>query len=647
MRTDRDSRLMRGPGQAQQHSHMRLSTQQCGLDGDEAVYAPHVMPQSQQAEAVSEVSRRFESLLASLSATLIETPAREIGRKIELGLQCVVEDWALDCGGLLELLAESATLQVHYCYSMPGVPAPPILPLPLSQPFPWYASQLSQGNLVCLAHMHELPAEAVAEKQHWLRAGLKSFLAIPLPVDGAVVYVIAVATFCSAYTWTGEAIVRLQLIGDLLVSALMRKHNQEKLEKHLVRETLVADLSTVFAKVPASDVDTEIEDGLRYVVECLGVDQSSLLEFSADHLNLYATHSYAVSEYSHVSAPRVCINQELPWCADQLLRGELVCFQRLDELPEEAVLTKEAGLKRGIKSALIVPISVSSAPICALGVAAFRTEVDWPPEWIPLLRLIGEIFANALVRKRAEEASSRLWHELAHAARVAMLGELTASMAHELNQPLAGIMNNAQAAQRFLAMESPDLAEVREALTDIIADDQRAGNIVQQLRTLGKKSVLERVPLSVNTLVQQVIHLVQSNALEKQVTLSLDLTTGLPMVYGDRIQLQQVVLNLVLNAFDAMQQTTSRPRVLAIRTTHQAANAIAVSFQDTGIGMDDTTMQHMFTAFFTTKPEGMGMGLAISRAIVEAHSGRIWARPNADYGTTVCFTLPTSCEVAV
>jgi GAF domain-containing protein len=237
MRTERDRRLIRSPGQPPHHNPRRLS-KQCDLDGDDAGYAPHIMLQSQPAEAVSEVPRRFESFLASLSATLINTPASEIGRTIELGLQYVVEDSALDCGGLLELPAASTTLQAQYRYSRPGMPTPPISPLPLYQSFPWYASQLNQGHIVCLARMHELPAEAVAEKQHWLHAGLQSLLAIPLPADGVGVYVIAVATFCSAHTWTEEAIVRLQLIGGLCVSALLRKQHQEKLEKHLVLETL-------------------------------------------------------------------------------------------------------------------------------------------------------------------------------------------------------------------------------------------------------------------------------------------------------------------------------------------------------------------------------------------------------------------------
>jgi C4-dicarboxylate-specific signal transduction histidine kinase len=271
---------------------------------------------------------------------------------------------------------------------------------------------------------------------------------------------------------------------------------------------------------------------------------------------------------------------------------------------------------------------------------AFRAEIDWPAEWIPRLRLIGEIFANALMRKQAEAASRRLGHELSHAARVTMLGELSASLAHELNQPLAAILSNAQAAQRFLARESPMLAEVREALTDIIADDQRAGKIIQQLRDLGKKDHRERAPLDVNALVQQVVSLVRSDALERRVTISLALDAGLPYVFGDRIQLQQVLLNLALNAFEAMQQTTGRPRELLIRTAHQGDMTLLTSFRDTGVGVNETTLQQIFTAFFTTKAEGMGLGLAISRSIIEAHGGRIWALPHANQGTTVCFTLP-------
>src|SRR5262249_8639645 len=153
---------------------------------------------------------------------------------------------------------------------------------------------------------------------------------------------------------------------------------------------------------------------------------------------------------------------------------------------------------------LTIPVSVSGASVCAIVIAACRTEIDWPPEWIPRLRLVGTIFANALVRKRAEAASRRLEHELARAAHSAILGECTASVAHELNQPLAAILNNAQAACRFLAMEPPNLAEVREALLDIVDDDQRAGKIIQQLQRLGKKGPLERTPLDLNTLVQQV-----------------------------------------------------------------------------------------------------------------------------------------------
>src|SRR5262249_47190068 len=248
-----------------------------------------------------------------------------------------------------------------------------------------------------------------------------------------------------------------------------------------------------------------------------------------------------------------------------------------------------------------------------LSFATFRSEHAWSRGLVVRLRLVGELLANTLMRQRAAAVSRHLEYELAHAARVAMMGELTASIAHELNHPLAAILSNVQAALRFLAMQFPDLAEVREALIDIVADDQRATAIIQQLRSLGQKGALERTALDINALVQQVIQLVRSDALERQVQLDLDLGVDLPVVYGDRIQLQQVMLNLVLNAFEAMRQTTTRTRVLRISTTYQAAT-ITVAFRDTGVGVDEPTLQHMFKAFFTTKAEGMGMGLAISHA---------------------------------
>jgi signal transduction histidine kinase len=318
-----------------------------------------------------------------------------------------------------------------------------------------------------------------------------------------------------------------------------------------------------------------------------------------------------------------------------------VCIRRLDDLPVEAEAERQSGLQVGIKSNLLIPLMVREAPVCAIGFGAFRREIDWPNAWIPRLRLVGALFANALVRKQAEEATQRLRHELAHAARIAMLGELTASMAHELNQPLAAILSNAQAVQRFLRSAVPNLAEVQEALADIIADDRRAGQIIRQLRSLGKKEALHRRLLDVNVLARQVIHLVRSEALEYQVTLTPELALDLPLVYGNRIQVQQVLLNLLLNAFEAMRQTHDRPRLAVLRTTCQDTSVL-VTLQDTGVGVEANTLPHMFSAFYTTKAEGMGLGLAISRSIIEAHGGRIGAYPNPDHGTTVFFTLPLS-----
>ena len=220
------------------------------------------------------------------------------------------------------------------------------------------------------------------------------------------------------------------------------------------------------------------------------------------------------------------------------------------------------------------------------------------------------------------------------------MGELTASLAHDLSQPLAAILSNAQAARRLLAADSVDLAQITQILGDIVEDDKRAGAVIHRLRSLLKKGDLERVSLDLNEIVNEVARLVRSDAVIRNVAMSVELAEGLPRVRGDRVQLQQVVLNMVLNGLDAMREPHAGERNLVIRTAANGASIVAVSVEDSGIGIEPEHEEKIFQPLHTTKADGLGMGLAIARTIVEAHGGGIAAWNNPQGGATFRFTLP-------
>jgi PAS domain S-box-containing protein len=243
-------------------------------------------------------------------------------------------------------------------------------------------------------------------------------------------------------------------------------------------------------------------------------------------------------------------------------------------------------------------------------------------------------------RKRAEESLRQAQAELSHVTRVATLGELAASIAHEVNQPLAAIVADATASLNWLAGAHPDLERVREAVEAIVTDGNRAADVIQRIRQLATKSPPEKARLDINGVIRDAVPLVRAELLRHQVALQLDLGPELPPVAGDRVQLQQVVINLVINAVEAMASLTDRPRQVVIRSAPHQPGYVTVSVQDTGIGIDPTTLDALFGAFFTTKPGGMGMGLSISRSIIEAHSGRLSATSNSDHGATFHFVLP-------
>jgi PAS domain S-box-containing protein len=246
----------------------------------------------------------------------------------------------------------------------------------------------------------------------------------------------------------------------------------------------------------------------------------------------------------------------------------------------------------------------------------------------------------------AEEELRKAQMELAHVMRVTTLGELTASIAHEVNQPLAGVVANAESGLSWLRRETPDVDAACRSLEWIIDDGNRASEVIQRVRSLANKAGVEKLPLNVNDVAREVIALVQRELTKHRVSLRTELEPALPMILGDRVQLQQVIINLMMNGSEAMQAVMDRPRELVIRSRQDEAQQVLLSVTDCGVGISVEDADRLFNAFFTTKSGGMGMGLSICRSIVEAHGGRLWATANVPHGATFQFTLPVNAGTA-
>jgi C4-dicarboxylate-specific signal transduction histidine kinase len=242
---------------------------------------------------------------------------------------------------------------------------------------------------------------------------------------------------------------------------------------------------------------------------------------------------------------------------------------------------------------------------------------------------------NMLERQRAQA-------ELARVGRLTTMGELVASIAHEVNQPLAAILANGDAGLRWLNREEPDLDEAWNAVSRITEDARRAGKMIENLRALAKKSEPQFARLEVNGAILEILALTRSELAQHDVVLRTDLSAGDRLVFADRVQLQQVMLNLIINGIEAMSAVMDRPKVLTISSEGAEPSGVLVAVKDTGAGIDPVTADRIFESFFTTKPNGMGMGLSICRSIIEAHGERLWASPNSPHGTIFQFRLPAN-----
>jgi len=360
------------------------------------------------------------------------------------------------------------------------------------------------------------------------------------------------------------------------------------------------------------DVETYLTDNPRFILTCMRLVRT--LDVNDAAIRLAGAHS---KEQLIASLPNVFTAESFP----MLKRLLLAVADSRDVFEGETRIRTFPGEMRSVLVAARFP--------------------PGPHRFDRVLVSVMDITERNKVQRALEEARA----ELAHISRVTMLGELTASIAHEVNQPLAAVVSNGEAGMRWLDRPVPDLAEARANVEQIIVQGRRAAEVVQRLRALSKNSAPQRAPLDMNEIIEEAVSLVDRELREQGVSLRLELEPGLPQVSVDRIQLQQVIINLLINAMHAM--TTADVRDVCVASRSPSMGLVEISVSDCGVGLSEEAISRLFTAFYTTKLQGMGMGLSICRSIVEAHGGRIRAERNEGPGATFHLSLPAHKRTVV
>jgi signal transduction histidine kinase/integral membrane sensor domain MASE1 len=537
----------------------------------------------------------FEELLARLSGGFVHLPSNQMDETFETWLERLGRFFDLDRVALLRLSADGLLFAVEASWTAPGLPLMP--KTNVSAVFPWAVSRLLREQPVIFQRPAELPRDAVRDRESLQETGIVSELALPLVAGGHVLGGLAFVTIGRERTWPDELVGRLQLVAEVFANALARKENEDALRaSELMKSAILASLNSSVA----------VLDGAGQVIAV----NRAWARFAPD-FNAASSEQIGVGD-NYLGACREAARRGEPHAADALIGIESV----LDGSRAGFSFEYPAGTAGGERW-----YAMSAVPLNRPEGGAVVSSTD-----------ITE-------RKRAELESQRSRQELAHFARVSTMGELTASLAHELNQPLTGILINAQTARRLLESGKADLAGLHAILLNIIEDDRRAADVIQRLRDMLRRGESDVSMLDLNALVRDVLKLLGSDIVIRNVTVVLDLDSQSAIVSGNRVQLEQVLLNLLLNAMESMAERTGGDRTVTVRTRRTDEHNVQASVEDVGPGLQSGTQETVFEPFYTTKASGMGMGLAISRSIIEAHGGMIWAE-NSPIGATFHFRLP-------
>ncbi|MCC6609901.1 MAG: response regulator [Burkholderiales bacterium] len=577
----------------------------------------------------------FERLLAELSASFINLPPAEVDVAITRALGQIVGLFGADRGLLIRFATESEEATITHGWV--EATWPETAPKVVSRLYPWVVQRLRTGAPVVIPRIEDMPLDASTDRDSFRRVRVKSMLSVPMAVGGRLEGAIAFTCVQHARDWPEELVDRTRILADVFGNALAHKRAREALDAAMRFERLLSGILAALLSAGRADRDRIIDSSLRDVAQALGAERATLWQRVGEQTQFVDTNRWVAEGVP--APPERMVTQGTQWISTQLLAGRIVSFSRHADLPPQAAPDLPVLRALGIRAGVMVPIAVSGAVVGAVSLATVSEDRDWPVALMPRVKLLGDVFANLLARMEAERREQEAQALAAHAERVGTMGVIAASLVHELTQPLAAILSNAETAAALLAAPAIDVGELRATVEDIVADDRRAVELIQQLRRFLRRSAAERAELDLREAIDAVLRLVAGDAAAKGIEIALDCADSLPKLIGDRIQIQQVLLNLLLNAVDAVAgNATGRRRVTVLARSSSGGVSVAVS--DNGCGMDDAARARIFQPFFTTKPGGMGLGLPICHTIVAAHGGTLAVDSAPGRGSTSRLELP-------
>jgi two-component system sensor kinase FixL len=528
----------------------------------------------------------FFELASVLSSRFVNIAPDRVDDELRSALRSMIEFFEADYCALFKSLEGDDRIEVVQAVGTENL-TPLYSSFNAKKLFPWIFSEVVRNKTSLSLHtLDELPGTAAIDREcleHW---AIKSVLLTPLPTTATLTHAVVLAAIRSEKSWTKNHISQLRLLADILANAMSRRSMQEALQRtrrDLVEAQRICRLGSWQWDIASGDI-----------VASEAVDRILGLKLGTQASFMELVHP----------ADRCALQKAI----------DIALFREGEKSSIEYRIRTRRGEIRNIRSRFEITRSESGARV--IGTFQDVTDVRKSEQELQLLR-------------------SQQWH----ADRISRTGVLVASLAHELSQPLAAILSNAQAGLRFMSHKPLDEKEIRDILKDIVADNKRAGNVIEALRAMIRHKRTERVSVDAADIAREVLALLHSEIVTQQIEVAPAFEDGC-FVLVDKTQIEQVLLNLILNSIDAMQDQPMEQRRLQVQVRRMAQDEIQVAVRDSGAGIVKDQLNSVFDAFWTTKAHGLGMGLAVCRSIIEAHGGRIWAECNSDRGVSFLFRLP-------